>query len=146
MLTPPLCFQNSIKQLVHCCRCCALVLQLNGAIPREMGGLHFLVELRLRENKLVGKIPPLLSNMCSLQVLDLTSNLLQGHIPESLGGMTELRQLWLGCVQRITLDVMLRRDSVKWERVGRYTHIGYGARFLAHLATVLHMCFNSNVK
>ena len=72
MLTPPLCFQNSIKQLVHCCRCCALVLQLNGAIPREMGGLHFLVELRLRENKLVGKIPPLLSNMCSVSYTHLT--------------------------------------------------------------------------
>ena len=48
----------------------------------------------------MGKIPPLLSNMRSLQVLDLTSNALQGHIPESLGGMTELRELWLGCVQK----------------------------------------------
>lgn len=43
-------------------------IQLNGAIPRELGSLHFLVELRVRENKLAGKMPPLLSNMRSLQV------------------------------------------------------------------------------
>ncbi|CAM9858960.1 unnamed protein product, partial [Ectocarpus sp. 8 AP-2014] len=62
----------------------------------ELASLHFLVELRLRENRLAGKIPPMLGNMQSLQVLDLTSNALQGHIPESLGEMTNLRELWLG--------------------------------------------------
>ncbi|CAB1103774.1 unnamed protein product [Ectocarpus sp. CCAP 1310/34] len=62
----------------------------------ELASLHFLVELRLRENRLAGKISPMLVNMQSLQVLDLTSNALQGHIPESLGEMTNLRELWLG--------------------------------------------------
>lgn len=55
-----------------------------------------MVELRIRENNLAGKIPPLLGNMRSLQALDLTSNMLQGHIPESFGDLTDLRELWLG--------------------------------------------------
>lgn len=61
--------------------------------------MHLLVELRLRENKLTGKIPPLLSNMRSLTSLDLASNGLYGHIPESLGELTALRELWLRCVR-----------------------------------------------
>lgn len=60
--------------------------------------MHYLMELRLRENKLAGKVPPLLGNMRSMTTLDLTSNSLQGHIPDSFGAMTALRELWLGCV------------------------------------------------
>lgn len=45
--------------------CCS---QLNGAIPRELASLHFLLELRVRENRLSGKIPPMLGNLRSLQV------------------------------------------------------------------------------
>lgn len=63
-----------------------------------------MVELRIRENKLAGKIPPLLGNMRSLQTLDLASNMLQGHIPESIGGLTALRELWLGYVQQLSCN------------------------------------------
>lgn len=59
-------------------------IQINGAIPRELASLHFLVELRLRENKLAGKIPPLLSNMRSLQVHAVIPDPLSGNICVSL--------------------------------------------------------------
>lgn len=76
--------------------------------------MHYLMELRLRENKLAGKIPPLLGNMRSMTTLDLTSNSLQGHIPESFGGMTALRELWLGCVGLplgVEIGTLLPRSS-----------------------------------
>lgn len=69
--------------------------QLTGTIPKELGSLHLITELRMQENRLEGEIPQLLGDMYSLQTLDLSSNRLQGLIPEKFGDLTNLCKLWL---------------------------------------------------
>lgn len=76
-------------------RFCVFWQQLTGTIPKELGSLHLITELRIQENKLEGEIPQLLGDMCSLRTLDLSSNRLQGLIPARFGNLTNLRKLWL---------------------------------------------------
>ena len=58
---------------------------LTGSIPRELGGLSILRELRLSNNMLDGEIPSELGNLSNLETLQLDENELSGEIPAKLG-------------------------------------------------------------
>lgn len=61
---------------------------LEGAIPVWLGeSFPALRILRLRANKLSGRISDGLSKLSSLQVLDIAGNDLEGQIPDSLGSL-----------------------------------------------------------
>ena len=69
---------------------------LTGLVPRELGGLSSLIDLRLESNNLTGPIPPELGGLSSLALLDLRSNDLTGPVPPELGGLSSLTTLYLG--------------------------------------------------
>ncbi|CAN0152417.1 unnamed protein product [Ectocarpus sp. 4 AP-2014] len=72
---------------------------LSGPIPKELGALSALRELRLDSNQLSGHIPPrllLIGDLGALQHLSLYNNKLAGSIPPELGMLAALRMLILG--------------------------------------------------
>lgn len=70
--------------------------QLVGKIPRELGSLSKLITLSLWGNQLDGAIPPELGMLTNLNSLFLDSNQLTGEIPPELDGLNRLRELWFG--------------------------------------------------
>ncbi len=66
---------------------------LTGRIPAELGLLTGVRELDLGENRIEGEIPPELANMTSLEELELDDNRLTGGIPPELGRLPRLRDL-----------------------------------------------------
>ncbi len=62
---------------------------LTGSIPRGLGGLTELTDLRLAGNRLTGVIPEWLGEVWTLSALILADNALTGGIPRSIG------RLWL---------------------------------------------------
>jgi len=66
---------------------------LSGRIPPELGNLAQLELLALSSNRLTGWIPPELGNLARLVVLSLYGNQLGQTIPPELGNLAELR--WL---------------------------------------------------
>ena len=66
---------------------------LTGAIPREFGNLTSLENLSLQWNRLTGLIPPEFGNLTSLRTLNLVQNDLTGAIPREFGNLTSLREL-----------------------------------------------------
>jgi Leucine-rich repeat (LRR) protein len=60
--------------------------KLSGPIPKGIGRLKNLTDLRLNRNRLTGPIPADLANAPSLQVLRLDHNRLSGPIPAGLAG------------------------------------------------------------
>ncbi|CAN1831507.1 Putative receptor-like protein kinase At3g47110 [Linum perenne] len=64
-----------------------------GEIPPEIGQLHRLERLSLRDNLLDGTIPSNIGKLKSLEVLDLGNNNLFGYIPSSMGNLTRLTNL-----------------------------------------------------
>ena len=69
---------------------------LSGRIPPELGALTSLKRLVLSANKLSGSIPRQLGYMESLTVLVLSQNSLTGEIPQELGDLRNLEGLSLG--------------------------------------------------
>uniref|UniRef100_A0A0E0MGF7 Leucine-rich repeat-containing N-terminal plant-type domain-containing protein n=1 Tax=Oryza punctata TaxID=4537 RepID=A0A0E0MGF7_ORYPU len=83
--------------------CCAWVLH----ISPSLGGLSFLRELDLGDNRLAGQIPPELGHLRRLQVLNLSTNSLQGVIPVALGACARLKTLGFGNLSSLSrLDLM----------------------------------------
>ena len=66
---------------------------LAGRLPPELGDLEHLEYLRLSENALTGSIPPELSGLSRLTHLVLNGNGLSGPIPPELGGLPALEEL-----------------------------------------------------
>ncbi|KAM3306419.1 LRR receptor-like serine/threonine-protein kinase RGI3 isoform X3 [Capsicum chacoense] len=62
-------------------------------IPKVIGSLINLRELRLRGNKIIGSIPLSLSNASRLVTLDISYNSLQGNIPEGIGNVHNMKLL-----------------------------------------------------
>ncbi|RDX71844.1 Leucine-rich repeat receptor-like protein FASCIATED EAR2, partial [Mucuna pruriens] len=63
-----------------------------GEIPKCIGSLAQLVDLKLARNALVGSIPHTLANLSNLQNLDLS---LSGVIPKSIGTLPQIESLHL---------------------------------------------------
>ena len=68
---------------------------LAGRLPPEFGELAHLEYLRLSDNGLTGAIPPELSGLSALTYLALDGNGLSGPIPPELGGLPALEELWV---------------------------------------------------
>jgi len=68
-------------------------LLLKGEIPKEIGKLINLQDLRLSQNKLIGEIPKEIGKLINLQELNLYNNQLSGEIPKEIGKLTNLQ--WL---------------------------------------------------
>ena len=66
---------------------------LAGRLPPELGDLAHLEYLRLSENALAGAIPPELGGLSSLAHLFLDGNALSGRFPPELGGLPALEDL-----------------------------------------------------
>ena len=66
---------------------------LTGRLPPELGDLTHLEYLRLSENALAGAIPSELSGLSSLVHLALDGNAFTGAIPPELGGLPALEEL-----------------------------------------------------
>ncbi|KAJ3026644.1 UNVERIFIED_CONTAM: hypothetical protein HDU68_005316 [Siphonaria sp. JEL0065] len=64
---------------------------LTGAIPKEIGKLKFLETLALYKNRLTGEIPPELGNCRLLKELNLSGNCLVGRVPAEIVALEELR-------------------------------------------------------
>ncbi|MFK5968527.1 MAG: hypothetical protein QM487_00135 [Candidatus Marithrix sp.] len=69
--------------------------QLSGPIPSELGNLILLTDLYLSGNQLTGSIPSELGNLLQLRNLGLSNNQLTGTIPSELGNLTQLTGLYL---------------------------------------------------
>ena len=63
---------------------------IGGSLPKELGYLSNLEELRLPSNKLTGTLSMGLSGWSSIRTIDLSGNRLQGLIPNEIGLMTDL--------------------------------------------------------
>ena len=70
-------------------------MDLNGAIPTELGMLSELRRLALSRNQLTGSVPAWLGDLAHLEELTLWGNRLSGPIPSSLGNLTNLQELYL---------------------------------------------------
>ncbi len=66
---------------------------LAGRLPPEFGELAHLEYLRLSDNGLTGSIPPELSGLSALTHLVLDGNALTGKLPPELGGLPALEEL-----------------------------------------------------
>ena len=66
---------------------------LAGRLPPELGELVHLEYLRLSDNGLTGAIPSELSGLSALAHLELDGNALSGPIPPELGGLPALEEL-----------------------------------------------------
>ena len=66
---------------------------LDGEIPPELGKLKNLTELDLSNNIFSGEIPPDFGNLKNLEVLDLEGSRLEGEIPPELGNLENLAEL-----------------------------------------------------
>ena len=66
---------------------------LAGRLPPEFGELAHLEYLRLSENGLTGAIPPELGGLSSVTLLALDGNALSGPLPPELGGLPALEEL-----------------------------------------------------
>ena len=66
---------------------------LAGRLPPEFGELAHLEYVRLSENALTGTIPPELSGLSALTHLVLDGNALSGQLPPELGGLPALEEL-----------------------------------------------------
>ncbi len=64
---------------------------LTGPIPRDLGNLSRLRDLKLFGNFLTGSLPRELGNLANLSVLDLSYNSLEGAIPYSLSRIENLQ-------------------------------------------------------
>ena len=83
---------------------------LTGEIPRQVGNLTRLEEMRLAQNALTGEIPTQVSKLVNLTELDLASNALTGLIPAELGKIVGLRKLDLS--QNLLSGEM--PDELRW--------------------------------
>ena len=78
--------------------------ELDGQIPRELGGLAKLKALHLSDNLLSGSIPSDLVRLTNLETLSISNNRLNGSIPHELARLDNLKELYLsgnrlsGCV------------------------------------------------
>ena len=68
---------------------------LRGTIPREVGTLARLKDLRLSNNALTGRIPAELGDLVELEVLRLSNNALSGPVPSTLGNLAKVWELRL---------------------------------------------------
>ena len=75
--------------------------QLSGGIPKELGQLASLQELRLANNKLCGSIPKELGQLASLHTLRLHNNQLSGSIPKELGQLGLDYNEWSGSMSEV---------------------------------------------
>ena len=66
---------------------------LAGRLPPELGDLAHLEYLRLSDNGLTGAIPPEFAGLSSLTHLALDGNALSGQLPPELGGLPALEEL-----------------------------------------------------
>ena len=66
---------------------------LEGRLPPELGDLAHLEYLRLTDNGLTGAIPPELGGLSSLAHLALDGNAFDGWLPPELGGLPALEEL-----------------------------------------------------
>ncbi|CAL5410201.1 unnamed protein product [Camellia sinensis] len=72
-------------------------MDYQGLIPKEIGELPNVRELRLAINNLMGAIPTSIFNISSLQGMSLTGNNLSGNLPSSIGlWLPNLNVLYLG--------------------------------------------------
>ncbi|PKA64504.1 Systemin receptor SR160 [Apostasia shenzhenica] len=67
--------------------------QLSGEIPKELGGMYYLMVLNLGHNMLSGLIPAELGRLRYVAVFDLSHNSLEGPIPASFGGLSMLSEI-----------------------------------------------------
>lgn len=70
-------------------------IQLTGSIPKDLGSLTNIQELRLSQNHLIGPIPTEFGNLKNLKLLDLRYNDLTSSIPSELGNLKKLNSLLL---------------------------------------------------
>ena len=68
---------------------------LAGRLPPEVGELVHLEYLRLSDNGLTGAIPPEFGGLSGLAYLALDGNALSGPIPPELGDLPALEELWV---------------------------------------------------
>ncbi|CAN1170943.1 Probable LRR receptor-like serine/threonine-protein kinase At3g47570 [Linum perenne] len=92
----PLGVFSSWNDSVHFCECFLKVLYLfnnsfMGEIPPEIGQLHRLERLSLRDNLLDGKIPSNISRCSALTYFDVYNNKMVGGLPWQLGLLSKLQ-------------------------------------------------------
>ena len=69
---------------------------VNGkSIPKDIGKLINLKELRFYKTNLVGEIPKEIGDLVNLESLTLSFNKLNGEIPKEIGKLTNLKRLYL---------------------------------------------------
>ena len=67
-------------------------MNLNGAIPTQVGDLRHLETLQLSNNRISGQIPDTISRISGLRTLDLSQNVITGTLPPQLGNLYALRE------------------------------------------------------
>lgn len=64
----------------QCDLCCLYCIRLSGTVDHDVGGMAYLVDIDLHNNKLTGTIPDSLWYMARLDHLDWSSNELTGTL------------------------------------------------------------------
>lgn len=70
---------------------------LSGSIPEEIGNLRLLEKIGLQDNSLNGVIPESIGNLTKLVAFDIYNNNISGIIPETIGNLTNLDYLSMDC-------------------------------------------------
>ena len=81
-----------------------------GAIPREIGKLYRLRQLRMQDNQLNFNLTKLdtLGNLVNLITLDFYNNQMYGDVPASIQNLTSLQYLYLQNLQTRTCMANLK--------------------------------------
>ncbi|KAJ3076533.1 hypothetical protein HDU98_002521 [Podochytrium sp. JEL0797] len=80
-------------QLVHLTRLNLSRCGLMGHLPREVGALVCLVELRFNDNLFSGAIPGEMGDLVNLETLSVARNALSGPVPMEMGKLLQLQYL-----------------------------------------------------
>ena len=94
--------------------------RLTGELPgRAFASLPALVELKLQNNALTGRVPREIATCTSLVALILTSNQLTGELPRELALLVNLERLFLNNNEfKGTLPDLSRMKRLQWLRLG----------------------------
>ena len=93
---------------------------LNGELPKEIGGLSSLVSINLTMNKLRGEIPVEIGNLKRLETLLVQDNQLFGQLPCELVNLHNLRTMSLAIndFDGVIPDWIGNMESLTWLQLG----------------------------
>ena len=97
-----------------------------GAIPREIGKLYRLRQLRMQDNQLNFNLTKLdtLGNLVNLITLDFYNNQMYGDVPASIQNLTSLQYLYLQNEHYKPLRMKYCRQRIP--NLGKYSYCGRG--------------------